>query len=93
MPELVHPGEHLAEELEYRGLSAEEFAKHAGMSLSVVEGILEGLFGITAIDAVQISDALDTKNPEFFLNLQRNYDLACIYREYGATPEERRSRR
>ena len=71
---MSHPGEHLAEILEDLDLSTVEFAEATGMGESQLGAILKTLMPITADVAVRIGKALDM-TPEFWLNLQTDYDL------------------
>ncbi|MBL1435412.1 MAG: HigA family addiction module antidote protein [Rhodobacteraceae bacterium] len=70
----VHPGEILkAEFLAELGLSAGNLAKAARVPLARIEGILRQEMDLTADMAIRLSKYLGT-SPEFWLNLQRNYD-------------------
>jgi addiction module HigA family antidote len=71
-----HPGEILLEEfLRPMGLSQVAFAEHIGVPVQRVNEIVRGKRGITSESAWLFSEALGT-SPEFWLNLQNNYDLA-----------------
>lgn len=71
-----HPGEILLEEfLRPLGLSQVSFAAHLGISLQRVNEIVRGKRGVTPETAWLLAQALNT-TPEFWLNLQMNYDLA-----------------
>lgn len=73
----THPGEILFEEfLEPLGLSQTAFATHLGGSWSQpkLSAIIHGRRGITEAIALDFADALGTI-PEFWLNLQAQYNL------------------
>jgi addiction module HigA family antidote len=72
----THPGEILLEEfLRPLGLTQVAFAAHLGLSLQRVNEIVRGKRGVTPETAWLFAQALNT-TPEFWLNLQMNYDLA-----------------
>lgn len=71
----THPGEILLEEfLNPLGLSQVAFAAHIGVPTQRVNEIVRGKRGITSETAWLFAEALGT-SPEFWLNLQTNYDL------------------
>jgi len=72
----AHPGAVLLEEfLEPLGLTQVRFCRHLGIPTQRVNEIIKGKRGITPDTAWLFSQALGT-SPEFWLNLQNNYDLA-----------------
>ena len=73
-PEPIHPGEHLAEFLEELGISQYRLAKTVMVSPIRIRNIVNCRRSITADTALRIGRALDM-TPEFWLNLQRSYDL------------------
>lgn len=74
----VHPGEILREEFmkEYR-LSANKLALHMGVAATHVLDIIHQRRGITANSAVRLATVFRT-SPEFWLNLQRDYELYVV---------------
>jgi antitoxin HigA-1 len=71
----THPGEILLEEfLVPINVSQVAFASHIGVSTQRVNEIVRGKRGVTPETAWLFAEALGT-SPEFWLNLQRNYDL------------------
>jgi len=71
----THPGEILQEEfLNPLGLSQVAFAGHIGVPVQRINEIVRGKRGITPESAWFFAEALGT-TPEFWLNLQANYDL------------------
>ena len=72
----THPGEILLEEfLIPLGMSQVAFAEHIGLPVQRVNEIVRGKRGITPESAWLFAQAFGT-TPEFWLNLQTNYDLA-----------------
>ena len=70
----IHPGEHLAEMLEELGISQYRLAKAIGVPPIRISEIVRRRRSITADTALRIGQALGM-TPEFWLNLQRMYDL------------------
>lgn len=72
----THPGEILLKDfLEPMKMTQVKFAKHLDISVQRVNEIVKGKRGISPETAWLFSDALGT-TPEFWINLQTNYDLA-----------------
>lgn len=79
----THPGQMLLKEfLEPMGLSQIEFAKHLGWTYARLNEIINGKRGITASSALALSDALSIE-PEFWMNLQRDWDLWHEYKKHS----------
>ena len=75
-----HPGEILEKEfLEPMGITQYRLAKTAGISHSTLTMLIQGKRGITVENAIRIGKALGT-GPEFWINLQKTYDLRSILR-------------
>lgn len=71
----IHPGEILKEEfLIPMGISAYKLSKSIGVQQTRISLILKGKRGITADTAMRLSKYFGT-TPEFWMNLQREYDL------------------
>ena len=70
----IHPGEHLAEELEALGISAAALARRLKVPTNRVTGILNGERAITGDTALRLAHFFGT-SAEFWLNLQARYDL------------------
>jgi len=75
----IHPGEHLAEELKELGISAAELARQIVVPVNRVTGIINGQRAVTADTALRLGHWFGT-SPEFWLNLQKLYEL-CLARE------------
>jgi len=78
----VHPGEILREELEALGLSAKAFAEALDVPANRVTAILNAQRGVTADTALRLARYLGT-SPEFWLNLQKSYELRVAEIEKG----------
>ena len=86
---LVTPGEILAEEfLIPLGISEYRLAKDAGIPSSRINEIVHGRRAITADTAVRIGLYFGME-PEFWMNLQMQYDLDKLEREHGLPHVER----
>ena len=73
--EVKHPGELLREYyMEPRGMSTAELADHLEKSPEYTRRLLQGRRDITRIDAYHLASTFETSK-EFWLNLQRDYDL------------------
>jgi addiction module HigA family antidote len=72
----THPGEILQEEfLAPLGITQVALAKHLGISTQRVNELVRGKRSVTPETAWLLAAALAT-TPQFWLNLQMNYDLA-----------------
>ena len=78
----IHPGEHLAEELEALGMSAAELARQLKVPTNRVTGILNGQRAVTGDTALRLGHFFGT-SPEFWLNLQSLYDLRLAEQKAG----------
>src|SRR6059036_2094795 len=78
----IHPGEHLAEELNELGMSAAELARRLDVPTNRITGILNGQRAITGDTALRLSHFFGT-NAEFWLNLQSLYELRLAEHKAG----------
>lgn len=69
-----HPGSFIAEELDERGWHQADLAYILGMDAGQLNKLINGKIDINPDTAVALADAFDMQ-AEFFLNLQRMYDL------------------
>lgn len=70
-----HPGEILLKDfLEPLCLSQKQFAEHLGWTYTRLNEIINMRRGVTADSALAFAEAFNMK-PEFWLNLQRDWDL------------------
>ena len=73
----VHPGEILKEEfMRPLGLSANGLARAVRVPPNRISAIVSGDRGLTADTALRLSKAFGT-TAEFWLNLQKQYELDC----------------
>jgi len=79
---LIHPGEHLADELEALGMSANELAKQLGVPTNRLTQIIAGKRGISGDTALRLGKWFGT-GPDIWINLQKNYELRLAAREIG----------
>ncbi len=70
----IHPGEHLAEIMQELDITQYRLAKTIGVPPIRIHEIVHGRRSITADSAIRIGKALGM-TPDFWLNLQRMYDL------------------
>jgi addiction module HigA family antidote len=78
----IHPGEHLAEELEALDMSASELARKIDVPTNRVTQILNGTRGITGDTALRLAHFFGT-SAQFWLNLQSLYDLRVAQVKIG----------
>src|SRR2546422_96369 len=78
----IHPSEHLAEELEALGMNAAELARHLKVPTNRITEILTGQRSITGDPALRLGHFFGT-SAEFWLNLQRLYDLCMAEQRAG----------
>jgi addiction module HigA family antidote len=80
----IHPGEHLAEELEELGMSAAELARNLDVPTNRITAILNGQRAITGDTALRLAHFFGT-SAAFWLNLQNLYELRLAeHRSRGA---------
>ena len=78
----IHPGEHLAEELEELGMSAAELARQLKVPTNRITGILKGQRAITGDTALRLGHFFGN-SPQFWLNLQSLYELRLAEQKAG----------
>ena len=79
----VHPGEVLGEELKELGISPTEFAREIDVPPNRVGQIIAGRRSVTGDTALRIGHWFGT-DPQFWLNLQSQYDLVRADETAGA---------
>jgi len=82
MAPVAHPGRLLKRELVARRLSANRLALDIGVPSGRITDILNGRRSITADTAVRLGRYFANR-PQFWLDLQGQYDIALIEREKG----------
>jgi addiction module HigA family antidote len=75
----IHPGEHLAEELNELGMSAAELARKLDVPTNRITGILNGQRAVTGDTALRLAHFFGA-SAEFWLNLQSLYELRVARR-------------
>lgn len=70
----IHPGEHLAEQLEELDMQAAELAFHLGVPREHILAILDGKIALTGDTALRLGHFFGT-SAEFWMNLQMLYEL------------------
>jgi addiction module HigA family antidote len=78
----IHPGEILADELEEIGMKPVELANHLGVPDNRIYQILHRQRSITADTALRLGRFFST-GPEFWLDLQKAYELEVARRQIG----------
>ncbi len=79
---MIHPGEHLAEELKALNMSAAELARKIDVPTNRVTQILNGTRAITGDTALRLAHFFGT-SAEFWLNLQSLYELRLAQKKVG----------
>src|SRR5207244_10920682 len=80
----IHPGEHLAEELEALNMSAAELARQLKVPTNRITAIINCQRAITGDTALRLAHFFGT-SAEFWLNLQSLYDLRVAQKQDGKT--------
>jgi antitoxin HigA-1 len=78
----VHPGKHLAEELEALGMSANQLAKDLGVPTNRLTEIIRGKRGISGDTALRLGRWFGT-GPDIWMNLQKDYELRVAAEKIG----------
>ncbi|MDE0453410.1 MAG: HigA family addiction module antitoxin [Gammaproteobacteria bacterium] len=81
--EPIHPGETLREDLDALGMSAAELARRIEVPVNRITQILNGQRAVTGDTALRLGRFFGTSG-EFWLNLQKLYELRRAEREHGA---------
>jgi addiction module HigA family antidote len=80
--EPIHPGEILADELDFLGISIEQLAKYIKVSENNIEQILKGQVNLTADIALRLGYFFNT-GAEMWMNLQKAYELDVARQQLG----------
>ena len=80
----IHPGEHLAEQLEELNMSAAELARQLKVPTNRITEILNGQRAVTGDTALRLGHFFGT-SPEFWMNLQKLYELRLAEQKSGDT--------
>ena len=80
----IHPGEHLAEQLEELQMSAAELSRQLKVPTNRITEILNGQRSITGDTALRLGHFFGT-SAEFWMNLQKLYELRLAEQKAGDT--------
>ena len=80
----IHPGEHLAEQLEALNISAAELARRLQVPGNRISQIVAGQRAITGDTSLRLAHYFGT-SPNFWMNLQAAYDLKVAQARVGST--------
>ncbi len=78
----IHPGDHLAEELKELSMSAAALARQINVPTNRITEILNGRRAVTGDTALRLAHFFGT-SPEFWLNLQKFYELRLAEKKVG----------
>ena len=84
---VVHPGEILRDELAEFSVSPTAFARQIDVPPNRVSQIIAGKRSVTSDTALRFGHWFGV-DPQFWLNLQTQFDLAVAQRRAGATVRE-----
>jgi len=82
MTPISHPGRLLKREMTARGLSANRLALDLGVPSGRITDIVNGRRAISADTAVRLGRYFSNR-PQFWLDLQAQYEIALVERERG----------
>ena len=80
----IHPGEHLAEQLQDLGMSAAQLARQLRVPTNRITAILNGQRAVTGDTALRLGHFFGT-SAEFWMNLQKLYELRLAEEKSGET--------
>jgi addiction module HigA family antidote len=80
----IHPGEHLAEQLQALDMSAAELARRLKVPTNRITEILNGRRSVTGDTALRLGHFFGT-SPEFWLSLQKIFELRLAEQKSGET--------
>ena len=83
MRDPIRPGETLRDDLDALGMSAAELARWIEVPVSRITEILNGRRAVTGVTALRLGRFFGTSG-EFWLNLQKLYELRCAEQKSGA---------
>jgi len=80
----IHPGEHLAQQLQELGMSAAQLARQLKAPTNRITAILNGQRAVTGDTALRLGHFFGT-SAEFWMNLQKLYELRLAEERSGET--------
>jgi antitoxin HigA-1 len=78
----IHPGEILADELKENGISAAQLARALDVPANRISQIVAGKRAVSADTALRLARYFRT-TPEFWMNLQKTYELDLARQQLG----------
>ncbi len=78
----IHPGEHLADELQMIGVNGKQLASRLFIPFARVYQILSGKRRITASTALRLGEFFNGSG-EIWMNLQKKYDMEVAFQKEG----------
>jgi addiction module HigA family antidote len=78
----IHPGEFLAEELELLGITPTELARQLKVPANRITQIIQGKRAVTGDTTLPLAHWFES-SPEFWLNLQAQYELRLAEKTAG----------
>jgi antitoxin HigA-1 len=79
---VVHPGGILGDALEELGISARELARQIDVPANRITQIIRGERGLSGDTALRLGHWFGT-SPEFWMNLQKTYELNLARKQVG----------
>ncbi len=79
----IHPGMILREDLADAGISLNRLARDLRVPMNRISAIVNGKRSITADTALRLALFFGT-SPQYWMNLQTNYDIAMTEHEMGS---------
>jgi addiction module HigA family antidote len=79
---MIHPGEHLKEELRELNMSAAELARRLKVPTNRITSILNGQRSITGDTALRLAHFFGT-TAQFWMNLQNLHEIRVAQRKVG----------
>ncbi len=83
----IHPGTILKDELDEMGISAAEFARQLKVPENRMSEVMRGHRSITADTALRLDRWFGT-SPNFWINLQKSYELRKAEQKLGSEIEK-----
>ncbi|MBM3737668.1 MAG: HigA family addiction module antidote protein [Acidobacteria bacterium] len=78
----IHPGQILKEDLDDAGISLNGLSRDIRVPMNRISAIVNGKRAISADTAIRLALFFGT-TPQYWMNLQANYDLALAEHESG----------
>ena len=79
--DIFHPGEHLKDEIEARGMSQQELSNELGVSKTEISLVINGHRNISPQLAIKLEEVLGI-DAEFWMTIQIRYDIDLLKKKY-----------